>query len=190
MLAVTDGWCWILCGCLCRCVLDTTRLVDLLLVLLFEGRKALPKSGAMPVGGPSGHTAGLRRLDSAGERSHRQLIDCIRSKDTDALIDAIDNGSECFNAFTTQQSERKHVFRLSIRHFRPFVRSSGPIFLPRYLMNGLSSLDETYNEYSLACTDDLMGFWNPEVKGRGPSRPSRSNFVNTISPNGLSSVET
>jgi len=75
-------------------VLDTTRLVDLLLVLLFEGRKALPKSGAMPVGGPSGHMAGLRRLDSAGERSHRQLIDCIRSKDTDALIDAIDNGSE------------------------------------------------------------------------------------------------
>ena len=79
---------------LCRCVLDTTRLVDLLLVLLFEGRKALPKSGAMPVGGPSGHMAGLRRLDSAGERSHRQLIDCIRSKDTDALIDAIDNGSK------------------------------------------------------------------------------------------------
>ena len=63
-------------------------------MLLFEGRKALPKSGAMPVGGPSGHMAGLRRLDSAGERSHRQLIDCIRSKDTDALIDAIDNGSE------------------------------------------------------------------------------------------------
>jgi ankyrin repeat protein len=34
----------------------------------------------------------LRRLDSAGERTHRQLIDCIRSKDTDALIDAIDSG--------------------------------------------------------------------------------------------------
>jgi len=81
-------------------VLDTTRLVDLLLVLLFEGRKALPKSGAMPVGGPSGHMAGLRRLDSAGERSHRQLIDCIRSKDTDALIDAIDNGSEFQSACT------------------------------------------------------------------------------------------
>ena len=28
-----------------RCVLDTMRLVDLLLVLLYEGRKALPKSG-------------------------------------------------------------------------------------------------------------------------------------------------
>jgi len=67
------------------------RFVDLLLVLLFEGRKALPKCGVI---GPSGRLPGLRRMDSVGERSHRQLIDCIRSKDTDALIDAIDNGSE------------------------------------------------------------------------------------------------
>lgn len=73
-----------------RCVLDTMRLVDLLLVLLFEGRKALPKSTA----GSAGRIPGLRRLDSSGERSHRQLIDCIRSKDTDALIDAIDTGGE------------------------------------------------------------------------------------------------
>ncbi|XP_015248026.1 PREDICTED: E3 ubiquitin-protein ligase HECTD1 [Cyprinodon variegatus] len=72
-----------------RCVLDTMRLVDLLLVLLFEGRKALPKSTA----GAAGRIPGLRRLDSSGERSHRQLIDCIRSKDTDALIDAIDTGA-------------------------------------------------------------------------------------------------
>ncbi|XP_057377283.1 E3 ubiquitin-protein ligase Ufd4-like [Daphnia carinata] len=94
-----------------RCILDTMRLVDLLLVLLFEGRKALPRSGggglANPTnsstapttpgstirGGSSGTTGSmLRRLDSAGERTHRQLIDCIRSKDTDALIDAIDSG--------------------------------------------------------------------------------------------------
>lgn len=74
-----------------RCVLDTMRLVDLLLVLLFEGRKALPKSTA----GSTGRIPGLRRLDSSGERSHRQLIDCIRSKDTDALIDAIDTGGKC-----------------------------------------------------------------------------------------------
>lgn len=73
-----------------RCVLDTMRLVDLLLVLLFEGRKALPKSSA----GSTGRIPGLRRLDSSGERSHRQLIDCIRSKDTDALIDAIDTGGQ------------------------------------------------------------------------------------------------
>ena len=67
------------------------RLVDLLLVLLFEGRKALPKSG---VGSMSSRMPGLRRMDSVGERSHRQLIECIRSKDTDALIDAVDTGSK------------------------------------------------------------------------------------------------
>ena len=67
------------------------RLVDLLLVLLFEGRTALPKSN---IGTTARTMSGLRRLDSAGERSHRHLIDCIRSKDTDALIDAIDTGGE------------------------------------------------------------------------------------------------
>ncbi|XP_078675972.1 E3 ubiquitin-protein ligase HECTD1-like isoform X4 [Branchiostoma floridae x Branchiostoma belcheri] len=72
-----------------RCVLDTMRLVDLLLVLVFEGRKALPKTGISSVS----RLPGLRRMDSAGERSHRQLIDCIRSKDTDALIDAVDTGT-------------------------------------------------------------------------------------------------
>lgn len=66
------------------------RLVDLLLVLLFEGRTALPKSGVSSI---TSRIASLRRTDSTGERSHRQLIDCIRSKDTDALIDAVDNGN-------------------------------------------------------------------------------------------------
>ena len=41
---------------------------------------------------------------------------------------------------------------------RSFVRSSGQIFLPRYLMNALRNLDETYREYSLAPIDDLVGF--------------------------------
>ena len=45
-----------------------------------------------------------------------------------------------------------------------FVRSSGSILLPRYLMNGLSSLDETDNGYSLAPTDDLSRFWRSKVK--------------------------
>ena len=62
------------------------RLVDLLLILLFEGREALPKSVLMN----RTSLSGLRKLDSSGERSHRQLIDCIRSKDTDALIEAVD----------------------------------------------------------------------------------------------------
>ena len=72
-----------------RCVLDTMRLIDLLLVLLFEGRGALPKSN-----GFSGRATltGLKRMDSSAERSHRHLIDCIRSKDTDALIEAIESG--------------------------------------------------------------------------------------------------
>ncbi|KAJ8931073.1 hypothetical protein NQ314_016102 [Rhamnusium bicolor] len=72
-----------------RCALDSMRLVDLLLVLLFEGRRALGKSG----GSASGQLMPrIRRMDSAAEKSHRQLIDCIRSKDTDALIEAIENG--------------------------------------------------------------------------------------------------
>ncbi|XP_023244989.1 E3 ubiquitin-protein ligase HECTD1 isoform X2 [Copidosoma floridanum] len=74
-----------------RCALDTMRLVDLLLVLLFEGRSALGRSSVN--NGSSGPLLPrLRRLDSAGEKSHRQLIDCIRSKDTDALIEAIESG--------------------------------------------------------------------------------------------------
>jgi hypothetical protein len=36
--------------------------------------------------------AGLRRMDSQGEKTHRQLIDCIRSKDTDALIESVETG--------------------------------------------------------------------------------------------------
>ncbi|XP_034255114.1 E3 ubiquitin-protein ligase HECTD1 isoform X1 [Thrips palmi] len=83
-----------------RCALDCMRLVDLLLVLLFEGRKALNRVGpSQPTasGSASGSASGqllprLRRLDGAGEKTHRQLIDCIRSKDTDALVDSIDSG--------------------------------------------------------------------------------------------------
>ncbi|XP_076389583.1 ubiquitin fusion-degradation 4-like isoform X8 [Megachile rotundata] len=73
-----------------RCALDSMRLVDLLLVLLFEGRSALGRNTS---GGSSGPLLPrFRRPESAGEKSHRQLIDCIRSKDTDALIEAIDSG--------------------------------------------------------------------------------------------------
>eukprot|EP00794_Sanderia_malayensis_P020162 gene20162-22137_t len=73
-----------------RCVLDTMRLIDLLLVLLFEGRDALPKSNSLSA---RNSLPGLKRMDSSTERSHRHLIDCIRSKDTDALIEAVDSGA-------------------------------------------------------------------------------------------------
>jgi len=36
--------------------------------------------------------------------------------------------------------------------------------LPRYLTNDLRNLNETYNEYSLGSTDDLIRFWRSEVK--------------------------
>ncbi|CAB4065367.1 HECTD1 [Lepeophtheirus salmonis] len=57
-----------------RCVLDTMRLIDLLIVLLFDGRKRL-----------------IAKIDSS-EKTHKQLIECIRIKDTDAFIEAVDNG--------------------------------------------------------------------------------------------------
>jgi E3 ubiquitin-protein ligase HECTD1 len=71
------------------------RLIDLLLVLLFEGRTALPKSStsAGSVSTAAGRMSVLKRMDSAGEKTHRQLIDCIRSKDTDALVEAIESGN-------------------------------------------------------------------------------------------------
>lgn len=69
-----------------RCILDCMRLADLILLLLFEGRQALGRVGG------SGLVPRIRRADSSAERIHRQLIDCIRSKDTEALIEAIETG--------------------------------------------------------------------------------------------------
>jgi len=45
----------------------------------------------------------------------------------------------------------------------PSIHSSGQIFLPQYLMNRLSNLDETYTEYSLVPTDDLIRFCRSKV---------------------------
>jgi len=46
---------------------------------------------------------------------------------------------------------------------RPFIRPDR-MLLPSYLMNGLSNLDETYSEYSLTPTDDLIRFCKSKVK--------------------------
>uniref|UniRef100_A0A1A9V2A8 E3 ubiquitin-protein ligase n=1 Tax=Glossina austeni TaxID=7395 RepID=A0A1A9V2A8_GLOAU len=73
-----------------RCVLDCMRLADLLLLLLFEGRQALNRVGN--TGGQGQLVSRTRRSDSTVERTHRQLIDCIRSKDTEALQEAIESG--------------------------------------------------------------------------------------------------
>jgi len=66
------------------------------------------------------------------------------------------------------------LFRTVVRRVRPFmlVRLHESCYHDISL-NGLSSLDETYREYSPSTTDDLVTFWRSEVKGQGHSRPSR-----------------
>lgn len=77
-----------------RCVLDCMRFADLLLLLLFEGRQALNRGGG---GGNNNPNQGQlaprpRRNNTNTDRTHRQLIDCIRSKDSEALREAIESG--------------------------------------------------------------------------------------------------
>ncbi|CAG9534153.1 unnamed protein product [Cercopithifilaria johnstoni] len=69
-----------------HCIMDALRFCDLLMVILCEGRTALPKSMGSTV--ISRNETGPNSLD----RSHRHLIDAIRQRDTDALIDAIESG--------------------------------------------------------------------------------------------------
>lgn len=71
-----------------RCILDCMRLADLILLLLFEGREALNRVACVQ----GQLVPRVRRTDSSTERTHRQLIDCIRSKDSEALIEAIESG--------------------------------------------------------------------------------------------------
>ena len=72
-----------------------------------------------------------------------------------------------YYVFATRQCWRRHyIFWLSVCHVRPFVCSTGQVLLPRYLVNGSSSLDDTYMEYSLSPNDDLIRFWRSKVKGR------------------------
>ncbi|XP_055340872.1 E3 ubiquitin-protein ligase HECTD1-like [Paramacrobiotus metropolitanus] len=72
-----------------RSILETVRFVDLLIVVLFEGRNHLPRS----VPGLMGRHS-LRRFDplSGNDRPNRHVIESIRGKDYDALVDAVENG--------------------------------------------------------------------------------------------------
>lgn len=73
-----------------RCVLDCMRFADLLLLLLFEGRQALNRGSSNPNQGQL--VPRPRRNNTNTDRTHRQLIDCIRSKDSEALREAIETG--------------------------------------------------------------------------------------------------
>ncbi|GMR47420.1 hypothetical protein PMAYCL1PPCAC_17615 [Pristionchus mayeri] len=71
-----------------RAVTDGLRLADLLILLLCEGRQALPMSAISSVPDSSSTSS-----SSSTEKTHRHLIDAIRQKDTGALIEAIETGS-------------------------------------------------------------------------------------------------
>lgn len=92
-----------------RCVLDTMRFLDLLLTLIFEGRQALRKpinsSGIANVASliKSNVTAvnnnnnnnnnsnlKVKKYDPAMDKIHRQLIEYIRLKDTQAFIEVLE----------------------------------------------------------------------------------------------------
>jgi len=67
----------------------------------------------------------------------------------------------CF-AFATWQCWRSIMF--SGCPSVTFVRLSRQMLLPQYLMNSLSSFDETCREYLLAPTDDLIRLWRSKVR--------------------------
>ena len=70
-----------------RCALDVMRLVELLLVLMLEGRKALPKAIQPLVS---------RRMENfLGDRSHRHVIEAIRSGNNDEFFEAMEGGVVC-----------------------------------------------------------------------------------------------
>jgi len=76
---------------------------------------------------------------------------------------------------------RRYVFGLSINRVRRLARSYRQILLPRYRMNGLSNLNETYSEYSLAPTDNLIRFWRSRSQQAVEvAKASTSTLVETI----------
>ncbi|CAI5448918.1 unnamed protein product [Caenorhabditis angaria] len=76
-----------------RVVTDGLRLADLLLVLLCEGRSALPMTAVVSGENIAGGSVG-GNVSAAGsvDRVHRHLIDAIRKKDLTALVEAVESG--------------------------------------------------------------------------------------------------
>ena len=64
---------------------------------------------------------------------------------------------------TPDMSAKALCFRI-VCNIHPFVCSSGQILLPQYFMNALINLEETFMEYSLSSTDDVVRFWRSKVK--------------------------
>ena len=91
-----------------------------------------------------------------------------------------------FYVFATRQCRRMHcVFGLpSVCRIRSsvcsFVRSSGQIMLPWYLMKGLYHLNKIYRECSLAFADVLITFWESKVKVATGRRDAEGIHVDTV----------
>lgn len=61
------------------------RLVELLLILVMEGRKALPKTSIPAMA--------AKRMDTfPGDRSHRQVIEAIRAGNNDEFFESMETG--------------------------------------------------------------------------------------------------
>ncbi|CAF0905235.1 unnamed protein product [Brachionus calyciflorus] len=75
-----------------RCVLDTMRFLDLLLILIFEGRQGLPKQFTSLTKNQinTGTLNKNKKTDAQSDKLHRQLIEWIRIKDTDSFIEALE----------------------------------------------------------------------------------------------------
>ena len=71
--------------CVCRSALDVMRLVELLMVLIVEGRKALPKT-------PHPSLLAKRMESMGGDRSHRQVIEAIRAGNNEEFYESMDSG--------------------------------------------------------------------------------------------------
>ncbi|CAF2147618.1 unnamed protein product, partial [Rotaria magnacalcarata] len=89
-----------------RCVLDTMRFLDLLIVLLFEGRQTLTRPGNTlrtantlnPIGDtsqPASSNATIYTIPS--DRSQQQIIEYIRSRDVLAFISYIEENNTDIN---------------------------------------------------------------------------------------------
>ena len=66
-----------------RTTLDLMRFIDLLLLLIVEGRESLPK----------GHMMAYRRMESTpGEMSHRHVIELVRSGNVEEFIEIMESG--------------------------------------------------------------------------------------------------
>jgi len=59
------------------------------------------------------------------------------------------------------------------------LRPPRSILLPRYFINGLSNLDKTYRQYSLAPTDDLIRFCRSKAKVTAGRRSGEGIHVDT-----------